>query len=339
MFRKGLFWLLLLLPSMGAGVLLALFATALVVVHITYEEEAFKGAPTMFQELARDVYERQRSIWQAQKECIVFDEVLFYKPKAGRCAFNNVEFSSLLSFDEHGFRQTISPSRDKTIRGRIVVLGDSQAMGWGVQDEETFASVLASDFNFEVFNLGVPSYGTARELLRMRREFDIRSGDTVVIQYHPNDLPENLAFLKSGGLPPRSPADLARLAHTAQPYGVLQVSASVGFILKGKLVKKFFGNSDDFPAGPEAHADAFLATTEHFPELANVRLIVCEVDSFGRTTAFPDILKRLAITRMTVLQPTWELSDFYQIDGHLNAKGHHKLAQLIADTIFSGGGA
>lgn len=318
-----------------------MIATAAFIIHITNDAEAFARTIEPIKQLTRDVYDRQRSIWQAQSDCITFDEVLFYKPRPGRCEFKNVEFSTILTFDSKGYRETgvLGEAAHRPLRGRVVVIGDSQAMGWGVQDEETFASVLASDFNFEVFNLGVSSYGTARELLRMRREFDIRSGDTVVIQYHPNDLPENLAFLKSGGLPPRSPADLARLAHTAQPYGVLQVSASVGFILKGKLVEKFFGNSDDSPAGPVAHADAFLATTEHFPELANVRLIVCEVDSFGRTTAFPDTLKRLAITRMTVLQPTWELSDFYQIDGHLNAQGHHKLAHLIADAILSGGGA
>ncbi|MFN3682223.1 MAG: SGNH/GDSL hydrolase family protein [Nitrospira sp.] len=118
-----------------------------------------------------------------------------------------MEFSTILTFDEKGFRTTrlSDDTVHRPTKGRIIVLGDSQAMGWGVQDHETFAAVLAQDYGFEVVNLAVSSYGTARELLRLQREFSLQEGDVVVIQYHPNDLGENLAFLKHGGkLPTRS---------------------------------------------------------------------------------------------------------------------------------------
>jgi hypothetical protein len=208
-------------------------------------------------------------------------------------------------------------------------------MGWGVQDEETFASMLATEHGFEVFNLAVSSYGTARELLRLQREFVLQKDDIVVIQYHPNDLPENLAFLKPGGLPHRSPSDLSRLAHTPQKYGVLQVSVSIAFILKGKLITALFGDPNgEFGMGKQ-HAETFLAVANHFQELAQVRVVVCEVTSFGEATSFADDLKRVMHGRMAVLKPMWEASDFYRLDGHLNPIGHRKLAHSIAASILS----
>jgi hypothetical protein len=338
MLKKAAFWSVVFLPGMIACGLLLLFATAGFVIYISRDAEAFTRAVGPFQKLARDVYERQRSIWQAQSHCIVFDEVLFYKPRPGKCEFNNIEFSTVLTFDKKGFRQTSPPIPDNDRPNRVIVLGDSQAMGWGVQDEETFASVLAAEHGFEVFNLAVSSYGTARELLRLQKEFNLRNGDIVVIQYHQNDLHENLAFLKSGGLPGHSPSDLDLLAHTPQKYEVLQVTASIAFILKGRLdksMKALFSNSDVEAGSVEHHAKTFLAVIDHFRELARARVVVCEVPSFGQATHFPEDLKRLVEGRMTVLRPVWETSEFYTLDPHLNSRGHRKLANLIAAALLS----
>ncbi len=183
MLKKAAFWSVVFLPGVISCGLLLLISTAAFVIYISRDAVAFTQAVVPFQELARDVYERQRSIWQAQSHCIVFDEVLFYKPRPGKCEFNNIEFSTVLTFDSQGFKQTSPPIRNnhRPFRRRVIVFGDSQAMGWGVQDEETFASVLAAEHGFEVFNLAVASYGTARELLRLQKEFDLQSDDIVVI--------------------------------------------------------------------------------------------------------------------------------------------------------------
>ncbi|WP_158023376.1 SGNH/GDSL hydrolase family protein [Candidatus Nitrospira inopinata] len=266
----------------------------------------------------------------------MFDEDLFYKPRPGPCEFKNVEFSTVLTFDEMGFRQ--SGLSDEKMRrptsGRVVVLGDSQAMGWGVQDHETFAAVLAHEYGFAVFNLAVSSYGTARELLRLQKEFSLQPGDVVVIQYHPNDLPENLAFLmNSGRLPHRSPSDLARLKHAPQDYGVLQVTASIFFILKGKLIHAVSGSSKSERDG--RHAETFLAVVDRFSFLNKARVLVCEVNSFGLATSFADELERSADGRIGVLKPVWEPEDFYKLDPHLTPTGHRHVARVIAAAIVT----
>ncbi|WAS96145.1 alginate O-acetyltransferase AlgX-related protein [Nannocystis punicea] len=59
--------------------------------------------------------------------------------------------------------------------GEIVVVGDSQVFGLGVEDDETFSTRLAERTGRPVINAGVPTYGpreyleVARELLKSRR--------------------------------------------------------------------------------------------------------------------------------------------------------------------------
>jgi len=59
--------------------------------------------------------------------------------------------------------------------GEIVIVGDSQVFGLGVEEDETFAAVLAQQTGRPVLNAGVPTYGPqeylalAAELLESRR--------------------------------------------------------------------------------------------------------------------------------------------------------------------------
>ena len=73
----------------------------------------------------------------------------------------------------------------------IAVLGDSIAMGWGVNDDETFSYNLQKIINKKVINLGVSSYGTVREIKRLKLNKFYDQIDTVIIQYHLNDIYEN----------------------------------------------------------------------------------------------------------------------------------------------------
>lgn len=335
--KKAAFWSVVSVPGIILFALLLLIAAAALVIYISRDPGAFAIA-TPLHEIARDVYERQRSIWQAQSHCIVFDELLFYKPKPGKCQFSNLEFSTILTFDARGFRQTAPPIKShlRPDRGRLIVVGDSQAMGWGVQDEETFASVLAAEHGFEVFNLAVSSYGTARELLRLQNEFDLRNDDIVVIQYNLNDLNENLAFLKSDGLPRRSPSHLGLLEHTPQRYEIFQVAASIAFIVKGRVIEAiqaFFGEVDI--RSRERHAETFLAVLAHFHELDRARVVVCEVADFGEPTSFIEDLRLLADGRFTLIAPVLDTTDFFTLDPHLNPIGHRKLARVISSALDS----
>ena len=79
---------------------------------------------------------------------------------------------------------------------RIVSLGDSFTVGYEVEGDETFASVLeralaVRGIPVEVLNAGVSGYSTAEEALYLERELYKYSPDLVLISYYGNDLVDN----------------------------------------------------------------------------------------------------------------------------------------------------
>jgi hypothetical protein len=81
----------------------------------------------------------------------------------------------------------------------IAILGDSHAYGIGVENEETYAGILANT-GFPVSLIGCSSFGTAREFLKTTQLLEKGLLDTpkvLVIHYCPNDLDENKSFIKN----------------------------------------------------------------------------------------------------------------------------------------------
>ena len=130
-----------------------------------------------------------RNIFQYDQNCVKFDKDLLYVPKDGLCNFKNFEFDTTLTFRE---RSRINKNQVKFRNNeKIVVLGDSIGMGWGVNDQETFSSILERRINKEVKNLSVSSYGTVRELKSLFKTANYKDFDTIIIQYNDNDITEN----------------------------------------------------------------------------------------------------------------------------------------------------
>ena len=74
----------------------------------------------------------------------------------------------------------------------IAVIGDSIAMGWGVANDETYSYNLQKLSGQKVVNFGVSSYGTIREIKRLKLSKYYNQTNTIVIQYHLNDFHENM---------------------------------------------------------------------------------------------------------------------------------------------------
>lgn len=77
---------------------------------------------------------------------------------------------------------------------RILVLGDSVAFGWGVDDEVTFLRRWEQELNaaggrrFEVVNTGHPMYDTTQQLAVLREEGLALQPDLVLLVYVVNDV-------------------------------------------------------------------------------------------------------------------------------------------------------
>lgn len=100
---------------------------------------------------------------------------------------------------------------------RILGLGDSFTFGMWVKLEETYLKILERKLNtnedgrkFEAINMGVPAYGTAKELVTLEAEGKKFNPDLIIVGLFANDIGENtrnLNFvLKNGKLIRTKPA-------------------------------------------------------------------------------------------------------------------------------------
>jgi len=83
-----------------------------------------------------------------------------------RIRFNNNPMTRV-RINQQGYRGADFPPPEA---GEILVVGDSQVFGLGVQESETFSAVLKEITGQQVLNAGVPTYGPA-EYLAIAREF------------------------------------------------------------------------------------------------------------------------------------------------------------------------
>jgi lysophospholipase L1-like esterase len=102
-----------------------------------------------------------------------------------------------------GFRDDDYPV-EKGDRRRVVFLGDSLTLGWGVDKEETFEHLLERDLDSksptEILNLGVGNYNTTQELNLLIDKGLKYDPDQVVLFYFINDAEPVPAKSKLPGL-------------------------------------------------------------------------------------------------------------------------------------------
>jgi hypothetical protein len=226
------------------------------------------------------------------------------------------------------------------------VVGDSYAMGWGVNQDETFGEVLQKKSGLKVLNTAVASYGTAREMLVLRR-LDTSRLRYLIIQYCENDQEENKEFfLKGNRLHAMSPEEYER--HTAenrQPKDYY-----LGKYLGMKLEKKWkeFGKKkdkkDESAAGPD-DVDLFLNAVMNGPQdLTRVQIIVFEAvgkDDFDRT--FIGRLRERITARpypahikdMNFLDITKVITreQYYVLDDHWTPAGHGAIGEALWEIV------
>ena len=142
---------------------------------------------------ARLLYLEHRSTIQFSLDCARFDPRTSYLLRPGSCRFANDEFETTYHVNSEGLRDDES-SLEKP---EVVVLGDSYAMGWGVEQDETFPALLERATGLNVLNAAISSYGTVRQM-RILERVDTSAMRYLVIQYAGNDLQENEAYLLGG---------------------------------------------------------------------------------------------------------------------------------------------
>ncbi|MAG15655.1 hypothetical protein CMO88_01190 [Candidatus Woesearchaeota archaeon] len=117
------------------------------------------------------------------------DEQLCYKlvPNFEGELASPAEYRITVNTNSMGFRNEEIGEKEKD---RILIAGDSFALGVGVEQEETFSALLGKQLvDYEVINVGVPSYETWREKVYLQN--NKLEPDIVILAFFHNDINGN----------------------------------------------------------------------------------------------------------------------------------------------------
>ncbi|MDB4433190.1 SGNH/GDSL hydrolase family protein [bacterium] len=247
--------------------------------------------------------------------------------------------------NEDGFRDDDYPM-EKGDRRRIIFLGDSLTLGWGVEKEQTFEHVLERDLGAlsptEIINFGTGNYNTTQEVHLLIDKGIKYDPDQVVLFYFINDaepVPQKSRFPGLGNYRiitfywSRIKALKARIRPTAgfqEYYSTLyregsdgwekskaalrrleQLSREHGFDLKVVLLPEFHELVDYTFAKEHEQVTAFLDEND---------IPVLDLAPFFRNERNPQAL--------------WVARD----DAHPNARAHRLIAEYTLDFLAENGG-
>jgi hypothetical protein len=295
-----------------------------------------------------------QSVIQFDPKASVYDPELFYtlKPDA-RFRFVNAEFDNAFSTNRMGVRDNDSSLNNPA----VISIGDSYAMGWGVEEDSTYSERLQALSGKKVLNTAISSYGTAREVMSLRR-FDTAALTYLVAQYYDNDYGENIAYLNKGHMLKVSSRQVyensvksERLKSCYYPGKVfLNVSQILIKQLINKVIPVFRLVPMDLGPGVSENLQAklFLDILSDAPvSFSRCKVIVLYPSPFSdRSKMFemaveallqePSYKKRFG-NNLRVLKVSEQLQsdDFYLLDIHLRNSGHRKIAQGIWNMMQS----
>ena len=300
------------------------------------------------------LYAWHRNIIQFSRECGRYDARLGYTLRPGVCRFENPEFSTEYRINSAGLRDD-EASLDAP---KIIVLGDSFAMGWGVEQQQAFPQILEASLETPVLNAAVSSFGTARASVLLS-QLDRSRLKILIIQYCANDFDENESFRESGNrLAVSSPERYHRRVETYERDRRYRFGSHLFRLTKTRIVEPALiglaaaispqptgAPLDEAPPGDGRQAELFLQVleagmSEPFPE----RILVLEIDRYRvMDSAFVTELGALLrvraghplLSRVEPLDLSGRLKPehYYRLDEHLNADGHRAVAAAIRERI------
>ena len=300
----------------------------------------------------RQMYEKvDLKILHLQEGCIRYDPDVTYTLNPGQFIFSSLEFKTKYYVNASGFRDD-----DESLHGpEIIVLGDSFAMGAGVEQDEAFPEIIERRTGLKVLNTGVVSYATVREM-RLLKRLDTSNLKFLIVQYYENDLSENMYYLKHGDLKITDSKAYAQLLADSRrrynkhnkifrytPYLFTEMFRGVNYLIQTANARwRNVGQGlEDNSSPTEVEVKAFLNALNNVDSIPdNVRVIVLTVDYPAKASKFNAELIRqknlpqycAAVRKLIVVDLAGKLhpEHSFVLDGHLNAKGH----ALVADEII-----
>jgi lysophospholipase L1-like esterase len=285
---------------------------------------------------------------------IEYDSELSYTLKKN-AIYNHInpEFSNMVRTNSAGLRD----DNASLVQPDIICLGDSYTQGWGVTQGLTFSSLVERATGLKVLNAGITSYGTAREMLLLKR-LDTSRLKYLVIQYCSNDYPENQAFLKNGSYLPVGSQQKIEQGYWSHELGRRYFPFKYSFTMLRMSIRQnisrppsaeatagtFVQQGDLSYVAPSAEAflkilagsinfsstKVFIMDTNAYP-LFDHHLLDSLENRIHRAATLPQGFKEnVRIVRFPELN---NRKYFYALDNHLNNDGHKVVAGRILEAI------
>jgi len=243
--------------------------------------------------------------------------------------------------------QNPKPANDK----RILVMGSSITMGWGVPYEKIFTSAAAEMLNsnkpfgasnsFEIVNAGIGNYNTHFQYKLFERQYPVVKPDMVVLHYFISDV---------------QPRDMGRNNF------ILRESFLAAFLYdKWSVIKLKFGGhyKDLFTFYKDLYADDSQPWKQTQQEISEIRdqtakdnvpfvvMIIPDIHDLSPGTPYKDLYAKMETAFKAMNLPTVNTFDTFQKDygndvsklwiqsddPHPNANGHALMAKFLYDYI------
>jgi hypothetical protein len=267
-----------------------------------------------------------------------------YTLKPEKFVFTEIEYSN----EYHINALEVRDSEESFIAPEIVFLGDSYTLGWGVDQEETYVKQLENRIKRKTLNKSVPSYGTVREML-MLRKVDRARLKCLIIQYCSDNYDENRLFFVNGNRP--------QIMRAATFNNLVVQHSKAKSYFPGKYIRlKIRKRMDERKSRQEKRTsenslndvDLFIHVLKQNADmLSNLPIIVFEMNGINQSNQFTSELKEKAakpdqpsfIRNTIILDMSQDLKErhFYVLDSHLTATGHVIVADVLYKTILRAG--
>jgi hypothetical protein len=288
-----------------------------------------------------------------------YDPLLGWSQKPGRQGvMRHIDFSIGISINSQGLRDKEYPVQ-RTGKKRMLVIGDSYAWGFGVDQNRCFSKLLEADHaDWEIINAGVSGYSTDQEFLYLREHGMKFRPDIVLLEFYSNDFednnsPEDSWYFKpyfveeNGALVLRNnPVPGATLRQRADRllYGrtyLLQIIYGTAINAVAKLKSHFYGSAPE-----ETDADLqrkgfnitrrLLGAIRKLCDSQGSRLVIVSVPMSPRNRAFlQDVCLKESIDYLP-LDPYFESTGRttrFRHDRHWNEAGHAIAAKAIGEHL------
>jgi lysophospholipase L1-like esterase len=121
-----------------------------------------------------------------------YDSLLGWAHQPGQEGiFETPQFRTFVRINQKGLRDHEHSYERPNNAKRILVIGDSFAWGYGVEESERFSQRLETSLDVEVINAGVSGYSTDQELLWYSNEGVKYDTDLIILVFTGNDIGHN----------------------------------------------------------------------------------------------------------------------------------------------------